>query len=133
MIRNKRELRMKYELLEIVKSALKERKFQCSEEKVDWLIKVYKKEIREYLRRDKEQEDSLLRGTLVKDYGVDGIIEKLVVPFDVSDAELWFENEIRIPYYPSAYDCTGQAFTSWHRIYKQGGRTVIYHRISVDC
>ena len=35
-------------------------------------------------------------------------------------------------YYPSAYDCTGQAFTSWYKVFARGGRFWAYHRVSVD-
>lgn len=35
-------------------------------------------------------------------------------------------------YYPSAYDCTGQAFTSWYKVFVRGGRFWAYHRVSVD-
>lgn len=130
MIRNNNDLRIKYEALRMF-IELAEEMGKQNDAKLQDAIKEYKKEIRGYLNRRNKQ--SLFRGTLVKDYGCDGLIEKIVVPFDIADAEIWFENEIYMPPINSAYDCTGRAFSGWHRIYKQGGRTVIYHRVCIDC
>jgi len=92
-----------------------------------------KREIRKYLKR---KQYGVLNGVLVKDYGIDGYIEKIELPFVFGDeeAEMYFENNIRIPYYPSQYDCTGKAFTSWRKIFKNSkGRYICYHRVCVDC
>ena len=43
----------------------------------------------------------------------------------------WTDPRYR-PYYPSAYDCTGQAFTSWYKVFVRGGRFWAYHHVSVD-
>lgn len=125
MIRDSRDLRIKYDALVMFRQLLEETGKTSDEAQA--LIRDYKKEIRDYFKRDKD------KAHLVKDYGIDGYIEKLIVPFDISDAELWFEEEVYIPSPNSYYDCTGRVFTGWHRIYKQGERTVIYHRVCVDC
>ena len=50
----------------------------------------------------------------------------------MDEAVSYFEDYEYRPYYPSAYDCTGQAFTSWYKVFVRGGRFWAYHRVSVD-
>ena len=69
--------------------------------------------------------------TLVKDYGVDGYIVRFDMP-DVDDPEAWFDQNERLTMTPSAYDCTGQAFTQWHEYHTLGGRKVCWHSIAFD-
>lgn len=70
---------------------------------------------------------------LVKNYGIDGYIERFDIPAEVTDPEAYFEEFHRLEYIPSPYDCTGQGFTSWHRIFeKPAGGWRCYHRVGVD-
>lgn len=67
--------------------------------------------------------------------GIDGYTELLPLPEYIEtmdEAVSYFEDYEYRPYYPSAYDCTGQTFTSWYKVFVRGGRFWAYHRVSVD-
>lgn len=78
---------------------------------------------------------------IVKDYGIDGYIELVSIP-DVFDtltdkdgepgAESFFMTFLYRGSRPSMYDCTGQAFTSWYKIFHRRGQFWAYHRVSID-
>lgn len=61
----------------------------------------------------------------------DGYVELVEVP-DVSDLEAWFDDNERLTYRPSAYDCTGQLFTVWHKFFRRNGHMMMYHRVAAD-
>ncbi len=90
-------------------------------------IKEIKREIRTY----NHEQDAKPAHTIVKDYGMDGYIELYELP-DVSDPEAYFDENERLLYRPSQYDCTGQVFTAWHKIIKRRGRNMVYHRVAID-
>lgn len=79
---------------------------------------------------------------IIKDYGIDGYIEIVSIPeiFDKLEdsetngpgAESFFRDFIEIQAVPSAYDCTGQRFTAWHKIVKRNGQYWAYHRVAID-
>ena len=72
---------------------------------------------------------------IVQDDGIDGYTELLPLPEYIEtmdEAVSYFEDYEYRHYYPSAYDCTGQAFTSWYKVFVRGGRFWAYHRVSVD-
>jgi hypothetical protein len=49
------------------------------------------------------------------------------------EAEVMFREEEFIPKTYSAYDCTGKAFTAWHKLYqKPNGEWWCYHRVAFD-
>ena len=49
------------------------------------------------------------------------------------EAEEYFDEYERLYYKPSAYDCTGQLFTGYHKIFrKPDGRFWCYHGIDRD-
>lgn len=49
------------------------------------------------------------------------------------EAEKEFKNYHYREYIPTYYDCTGQWFSSWHRIFNVNGQFVLYHCVSCDC
>lgn len=61
----------------------------------------------------------------------DGYVELVEVP-NVSDPEAWFDDNELLTYRPSAYDCTGQLFTVWHKFFRRNGRMMMYHRVAAD-
>lgn len=79
---------------------------------------------------------------IIKDYGIDGYIEIVSIPevFDeIEDsktdgpgAESFFRDFIEIQAVPSAYDCTGQSFTEWHKLVKRNGQYWAYHKVAID-
>lgn len=48
------------------------------------------------------------------------------------DAEEFFEEDVDLPTIRSAYDCTGLAFVSWHKVGLRGGRWVVYVAKALD-
>lgn len=73
---------------------------------------------------------------MVHDDGIDGAIVRFPLPEwieDKEDGRVWFMENEYIHFRPSYYDCTGQAFTSWFKVYKHSdGRWWAYHRVSFD-
>lgn len=51
----------------------------------------------------------------------------------IDDAEEYFEEFERLECEPSMYDCTGQHFTTGHKIFYRHGRIYVFHSISIDC
>ena len=75
---------------------------------------------------------------IVKDNGIDGFVELISFPeaFDTIDgedgAEEFFKTFFEIHARPSMYDCTGQAFTSWYKLFERNGRIYAYHCVGFD-
>ncbi len=117
-IKNKNDLRNAYKYLEILKELRKP---------IDRMEDV-KRAIREYTH--KENTDRI-----VKDYGIDGYVVLMELPDfleNQQDAEEYFEEGHVIHATPSIYDCTGQAFTSWYKIFKRRDRFYAYHSVCFD-
>jgi len=119
IIRSKEDLKQAYELLY----------FCGANDKFSYQIK---KDIRDYNRRaDSRKSAERSRRLMLVNYGIDGYTELLTVPAGVDPAE-FFENDVRIIPRPSAYDCTGQLFTAWHKVTNWNGAPVIIHHVGVD-
>lgn len=74
---------------------------------------------------------------IISDDGMDGYIEIDEMPaafadWSKEDVSEWFRDNRVIRAFPSAYDCTGQAFTSWFKIVRRHGRWFVYHCICFD-
>ena len=75
---------------------------------------------------------------IVKDYGIDGYVELVSIPevIDTLDgedgADEFFKTFLEIHARPSMYDCTGQAFTSWYKLFKRRGQFWAYHSVCFD-
>ena len=82
---------------------------------------------------NKEESES---GKIIYDYGnggYDGYIYKAVLEAsNMEEAEEEFEDYHRRTYIERGYDCTGQSFTQWHKIFNINGRFVLYHSIGFD-
>ena len=48
------------------------------------------------------------------------------------EADAYFMGNLYRESYPSAYDCTGQIFTTWYKIFRRGGRFWAYHATAMD-
>lgn len=72
----------------------------------------------------------------VRDDGIDGFITKFQLPEYIKtkqDAIEYFKEYEYIRTIPSAYDCTGQLFTAWYKVFqKSDGRFWAYHCICMD-
>ena len=72
---------------------------------------------------------------IVKNYGMDGFVLLIELPEWVKtyeDAEYWFEENERRVCRPSMYDCTGDSFTSWYKLFQRNGRWMCYHSVAFD-
>lgn len=125
-IRNERELRVGYEILDLLSD--RERLGDLSEKLVQHIVET-KRAIRAYTHRKDEDR------RIVKDNGIDGYVclERLPEHLeDQVDAIDYFRSFREISYRPSAYDCTGQAFTMWYKVFQRNGRFFAYHCICFD-
>ena len=77
--------------------------------------------------------DGLEENRVIKVYEDGSIIGRVVLKADTMEhAEDEFKDEHYIEYWDRGYDCTGQAFTEWHKIFKIRDKYVLYHSIGVD-
>ena len=122
-IRNNEELRdayfMVFALTEFIEEAKKTEK--CRQSIID-----YKRAIRQYNKHRCNQK------YLWGDY--DSYVMLIEFPswMDIETAKAEFEENYRLHYYPSQYDCTGQHFTTGTKFVVRHGRVYCYHSISVD-
>ena len=97
----------------------------------DRIIKKLKERIRDYFRRINQR-----TGRLVKsDPDGDGEIWFEELPETITTkeaAEEWFMYHRYEEATPSLYDCTGQLFTAWYKIFKRNEKYVVYHCICRD-
>ena len=96
-----------------------------------WVIVDAKKALREFYSEPIDTE----RRVFNNDY--DGATVVLPLPKDIKSAEEaseYFKEYEYIHYRQTYYDCTGQSFTAWYKVFqKPDGRFWAYHRIAVDC
>ena len=65
----------------------------------------------------------------------DGYVVKGYLPDELkskAEAREWFDENERIEPYNSMYDCTGQEFTGWCRIFRVKDKWLCYHYIARD-
>lgn len=122
-IKNSRELKIAYEVLEEIQSLKTEKS-----KEVSCRIKI---RIRDYFR---ERECELKR-RCIKNYG-DGtaiFLEELPEYIKTEpQAEDWFEYNRYIESPHTAFGCIGRLFTSWFKVICRRGRYYAYHYISCD-
>ena len=83
-------------------------------------------------KRNKTMSDRIF----VHSDGIDGYVEKFPLPGYIdsfADAYEYFKEYEYLRERASAYDCTGDAFTSWYKIFqKPDGSFWAYHSIGID-
>ena len=87
-----------------------------------------KREIRKFHKKSSDRR-------IVKDDGIDGYVLLIELPEtlgNMRDAEEYFEERETICAIPSVFDCTGQAFTSWFKVFRRRNRFFAYHSIGFD-
>ncbi len=94
-------------------------------------IVTLKREIRAYTNRPASD------SCIIKEYGIDGYVELYRFPDSFDDAskdeaESYFNSTRREYCTPSAYDCTGQRFTNWCKLFRRHGHWFAYHSIGFD-
>lgn len=124
-IRNNRDLRVAYEILDIL--ANKDMVAKNSEKVRNHEIRI-KRAIREYLACAPDPAQ-----VVRSDY--DSLLVVFPLPEHLEnelDAQNYFLDNYFREAYPSAYDCTGQIFTSWYKIFRRRGQFWAYHATSMD-
>ena len=143
-ITNDRDFRIGYEILHGIAERMAEAGGN-TESRAERIAEL-KRNLRQYAHHDTHTVDVgmgfMVERRLVKEYGVDGYIELVSIPavFDTLDddadgnpgAMTFFKDCLEIHASPSMYDCTGQAFTSWFKLFKRGGQFWAYHSVSFD-
>lgn len=126
-IRNRDDLRLAYELLAILSDP--DRKVDDPEGLAKHIANL-KRTIRLYSHRETGYDRRIIR-----DCGMDGYISLERLPADIKDLEdanEFFERFMTHQYRPSAYDCTGQAITSWYKVHRRSDGFYAYHSVSFD-
>ena len=119
------DVRRNYEMLLLYDEVWQKFQYKNEEE-----IKELKQSIRIYF---KNQSRKLEERVFDADY--DGATFLIELPEEIKTeeiAEAWFEGNEYCECIPSQYDCTGQAFTAWHKLVKRNGRWWCYHRVCFD-
>lgn len=126
---NMRDVRMNYNVLLDLKDMWK--RFPIKGKYNDYEdVKDLKQGIRIYFKNQSQKPE---RRVFDADYN--GAIFLIELPAEIKTeeaAEGWFEANEYCECRPSQYDCTGQAFTAWHKLAKRRGRWWCYHRIWFD-
>lgn len=136
-ISNEKDYRIGYELLRILT--------KDGGKSLENYVAELKRNLRQYASRKPGYHVGMgftCERRIIKDYGIDGYIEIVSIPevFDkIEDsetdgpgAESFFRDFIEIQAVPSAYDCTGQSFTTWHKLVKRNGQYWAYHEVATD-
>lgn len=136
-ISNERDYRIGYELLRTLT--------EDGGKSLENYVAELKRNLRQYASRKPVYHVGMgftCERRIIKDYGIDGYIEIVSIPevFDKIEnsetdgpgAESFFRDFIEIQAVPSAYDCTGQSFTEWHKIIKRNGQYWAYHKVAID-
>ena len=129
-VRNSSDLKVAYEVLSIYSELLSEHE-EIEPKKMEFVkekIAEQKREIRKFYKKRNDRR-------IVKDDGIDGYVLLIELPEkleNLRDAEEYFEERETICAAPSMFDCTGQAFTSWFKVFKRRDRLMAYHSIGFD-
>ena len=143
-ITNDRDYRIGYEIL----CWLQEREQETTDyEKAGILhqrIIDKKRALRAYAQRDGLVDVGMgfmVERRIVHDGGFDGFVELVSIPevYDTLEdkdgepgAETFFKDFIYREARPSMYDCTGQAFTCWYKLFRRRGQFWAYHCVGFD-
>lgn len=98
---------------------------------LDALMVDVKREIRAYTHRPAPD------SRIVEEHGIDGYIELVQLPneldeADNADADEWFRATRYLEFFPTPYDCSGQKFTRWYKLFRRRGHWFAYHSVSID-
>jgi hypothetical protein len=72
---------------------------------------------------------------IIKEYDCDGYVSLEEFPAHIKSrdaARKYFQQNMRRICSNHQCDCTGEAFTVWHKIIVRGGKYMVYHRIAFD-
>lgn len=129
-VNNKNEARMAFDIIKSVTDCVTEdngRKAHRLLSNANHLAEL-KREVRRYIKKSSNSH-------IIKDDGIDGYIELIKLPSDIDSLEKatnYFGQHYCRRFIYCAYDCTGQSFTAWYRIFKRGNGYIVYHCVSFD-
>lgn len=136
-IKNKQELRNAYEYIRFLNSCKK----GCYGDNIAeneslgvWIEEEIQNTKRDIRKCNKSHEaDSDGRRVIKSDY--DGFVELVELPLGIDSydaADEYFKEYKYVHMTPSQYDCTGQLFTSWYKLFNRRGIWMAYHSIGID-
>lgn len=134
---DRESFRTGYRLINALESLKHDPKITSYEE-IDKYIVGLKREVRKYSRKNLNERMAVWAGIVESriawTYGIDGYVELITFPdgYTLMETESLFKRHFKIDYYPTYYDCTGQAFTVWHKTFQRNGRYCIYHSVAFD-
>lgn len=126
-IANERDFRCGYEILQFLNEHTSE-VGDATGRRAEHIVEL-KRSLRAFAHRPVSE------SRIVSDEGIDGYVALVVLPETVRSieaAEDYFEDNMRLVCRPSQYDCTGEAFTNWHKVVSRRGRFWVYHSVSFD-
>lgn len=95
------------------------------------IIKKLKEGIRDYYKRINQRTDRLVKW--YPDGEGEIWLEELPETIKTKEeAKDWFLYHRYRAALPSPYDCTGQLFTAWYKIFKRNGKYIVYYCICRD-
>lgn len=123
VVRNDEQLRDAYTMVFALSELIPEVKKtdKCRQAIID-----YKRAIRTYNKRKCNQK------YLWGDYDSYVMLIEFPSCMNIETAKAEFEDNYRLHYSPSQYDCTGQHFTTGAKFVARHGKVYCYHSISVD-
>ena len=124
-------LREKYNFLEFL-YRMEKFVMQGKEEIYKEEIIKAKREIRKIHNKDNKLRAENQNKHIVKDYGMDGWIEKEIFTNTTAEKVTAYAEENWIECIPSMYDCTGQLFTSWFEVFEVEDKIILYTKYSFD-
>ena len=128
-IRNSHDLRAAYEYRRLFEDHLRNCPPELLAPGATESLRLLKEQIRAYTHQPPRKE------ILVRDYGIDGYIIRFPLPAWIrtkEDAEEYFEEYCYMRCRPTMYDCTGDLFTAWYKVYRHCDRWWAYHSIGCD-
>lgn len=100
---------------------------------IEKLIIEYKQAIREYQNNIMDNYD--LETRLIENDNYGNYTKLIKLPHYIKtydEAELYFADNLKLHCIKSMYDCTGQHFTIWKKIFKRNNNFMVYHRVGID-
>lgn len=136
-IKSANDYRLGYEFLGALQEALADGGFKHPEKVLDRIVEI-KRELRAFAHGDSLEGVGLgfkVRRHIIQDFGMDGYTELIEFPeifITYDEASEFFRDFLYREYHPSAYDCTGQLFTNWHKLFFRRGHWCAYHSVAFD-
>lgn len=124
-------LREKYNFLEFLYN-MEKFVMQGKEEIYKEEIIKAKREIRKIHNKDNKLRAENQNKHIVKDYGMNGWIEKEIFTNTTAEKVTAYAEENWMECKPSIYDCTGQLFTSWFEVFEVEDKIILYTEYSFD-